>query len=477
MGYIAALTSKRGEDVGSLMLRMLRAQNSRVDGVGIASEEGVITQPWMPEETPRGDTMIGRLHTKITPLDQPQPITQYGHHIAMEGRLWSWRCDILEMAERLGHQPHRGLRRLIEGGDGSYAVVILDGDVILCGRDPVGLVPLYIGESERLIAAASNRRMLWRLGLEAKPLRPGHIALISPEGLRVERVRALEQPEARAISMGEAVEQLDEAMRASVERRIRGLRRVCLAFSGGLDSSVIARYLDLIGVDVELLSVGLEGSKDLETAATAAEQLNLPIRVESYDLKDVEEALDEVLWSVEEADPVKVSIALPLYWCARLAVEEGVRTLFVGQGSDELFGGYRRYIDLYASMGDEVSHQLFRDVAESYEVNYARDYKVCMDQGVEVRAPYTDLEVIELGLSTPIGLKLSRDGGRKLILRRLAEKLGLPESIAWRRKRAIQYSTRVSTALRRIAKKHGKRSLRELLEERLSLLRGSWKGS
>ncbi|RLI17591.1 hypothetical protein DRO49_03450, partial [Candidatus Bathyarchaeota archaeon] len=120
---------------------------------------------------------------------------------------------------------------------------------------------------------------------------------------------------------------------------------------------------------------------------------------------------------------------------------------------------------------------LFRDVAESYEVNYARDYKVCMDQGVEVRAPYTDLEVIELGLSTPIGLKLSRDGGRKLILRRLAEKLGLPERIAWRRKRAIQYSTGVSTALRRISKKHGKRSLRELLEERLSLLRGSWKGS
>ena len=109
----------------------------------------------------------------------------------------------------------------------------------------------------------------------------------------------------------------------------------------------------------------------------------------------------------------------------------------------------------------------------SYEVNFARDYKVCMDQGVEMRAPYTDLEVIELGLSIPIGLKLSRDGGRKLILRELAETLGLPRSIAWRRKRAIQYSTKVSTALRKIAKKHGKSSLRELLEEQLSLLRGS----
>ena len=202
MGYIAALTSKRGGDVGNLILRMLRSESSRVDGIGIASGEGAIAQPWMPEETPRGDMMIGCLYTKVTPLDHPQPITQYGYHIAMEGRLWSGRCDILEMAERLGHNPHQGLRRLIEEGDGSYAVVILDGDAILCGRDPVGLIPLYIGESERLIAAASNRKMLWSLGLEAKPLRPGHIALISPDGLRVERVRALEQPEVRAISMG-----------------------------------------------------------------------------------------------------------------------------------------------------------------------------------------------------------------------------------------------------------------------------------
>lgn len=468
MGYIAALTSKRGGEIGNLILRMLRSQSSRVDGIGIASEEGVTAQPWMPKETPRGDMMIGCLYTKITPLDHPQPITQYGHHIAMEGRLWSGRCDILEMAERLGHNPHQGLRRLIREGEGSYVVVILDGKHILCGRDPIGLVPLYIGESKSLIAAASNRKMLWSLGLEAKPLKPGHIARISPKGLEVEQVKTLEQPKAESMSMREAVEQLDKAMRGSVERRIRGLRRVCLAFSGGLDSSVIAKYLDLIGVDVELLSVGLEGSKDLEAAAEAAERLGLPIRVESYGLGDVEEALDEVLWSVEEADPMKVSIALPLYWCAKLAVDEGVRILFVGQGSDELFGGYRRYLDLYASMGEEVRHQLFRDVAESYEVNFARDYKVCMDQGVEIRAPYTDLEVIELGLSIPIGLKLSRDGWRKLVLRELAETLGLPESIAWRRKRAIQYSTKVSTALRKIAKRHGKGDLRQLLEERLN---------
>ncbi|KYH38439.1 MAG: asparagine synthase [Candidatus Bathyarchaeota archaeon B23] len=474
MGYLAALLSKRGGDVSALTLRMLSSPGLRGDGLGLASKGGSISLPWRPSP-PRGDAVIGCLHVKATPLDPPQPLSQHGHHIALEGRLWSEGCDALEMAEELGRDPHRGLRRLIEGGDGSYAVVILDDDRILCGRDPVGLVPLYIGESESLVAAASNRKMLWSLGLEAEPLKPGYIATLSPQGLELERVRVLEQPEVEALSMEEAVERLDEAMRISVERRVRGLSHVCLAFSGGLDSSVIARCLDLAGVDVELLSVGLEGSGDLEAAVEAAEHLDLPIRVESYGLRDVEEALDRVLWSVEEADPMKVSIALPLHWCAELAVEGGVRILFVGQGSDELFGGYRRYIDLYASIGEEVRHTLFRDVADSYEVNYARDYKVCMDQGVEVRAPYTDLRVVELALSLPMGLKLSREGGRKLILRRLAEALGLPGSIAWRRKRAIQYSTGVSRALRRIAK--GRRlSLREYLEGRLRRLRQNLKG-
>jgi asparagine synthase (glutamine-hydrolysing) len=288
--------------------------------------------------------------------------------------------------------------------------------------------------------------------------------------MHLEEVRTLEEPGVRAMEMEEAVELLDEAMRRSVERRVRGLSRVCLAFSGGLDSSILARFLDLSGVDVELLCVGLKGSRDFEAAEEAAEHIGLPLRLESYGVEELEKAVEAVLWSVEEADPLKISIALPLHWCAKASVEEGVRVLFSGVGSDELFGGYKRYVDLYPSLGEGVRAELFRDVVDSYEVNYARDYKVCSDLGVELRAPYTDLGVVELGLSLPIDLKLSMRGDRKLVLRRLAEALGLPEEVVWRRKRAIQYSTGVSKALRRLAKRRHL-SLRGYLEEALRRLR------
>lgn len=470
MGYIAALLSKDGDDVSNLLIRMLNSAGLRGDGIGLASTEGSIARPWLPEKLLKGASMIGCLYVKTALLDPPQPLSQHGYHIVMEGRLWSEGCDALEMAKKLERDPDHGLRELMIEGGGSYSVAILRERSILCGRDLIGLVPLYLGESESLIGAASNRKMLWSIGLSAEPLKPGFIAELSRGGILLEEVRTLREPEERGMEMEEAVKLLDEAMRRSVERRIKGLSRVSLAFSGGLDSSILARYLDLSGVEVDLLCVGLRGSRDFETAEEAAEHLGLPVRMESYGLEEVEATVEAVLWSVEEADPLKVSIALPLYWCGEVSREEGVRILFSGVGSDELFGGYKRYVDLYPLIGEKVKAELFKDVVASSEVNYARDYKLCSDLGVELRAPYTDVEIVELALSLPINLKLSMDGERKLILRRLAETLGLPGEVVWRRKRAIQYSTGVSKALRKLMKKRGL-SPKAYLEEALMRLK------
>jgi asparagine synthase (glutamine-hydrolysing) len=99
---------------------------------------------------------------------------------------------------------------------------------------------------------------------------------------------------------------------------------------------------------------------------------------------------------------------------------------------------------------------MYNDVAASHDVNYERDYKVCANLGVELRLPFADLRLIEFGLALPIECKFSRDGSvRKLLLRELARSKGLSECVVSRRKRAVQYSTGVSTALRNLAKKEG----------------------
>jgi asparagine synthase (glutamine-hydrolysing) len=471
MGYIAALLSKNGENVSPTLIEMLKAASSiRGDAYGAASGEGSIIAD-SPEGLSRLLTgaCIGHKLVKIEPNDPPQPITQYDSPMAFEGRIWQGEgiSNLSVIADIIGEDPTVGIRRLIRESAGSFTVTAKVGERILCGRDVLGVVPLYFGENDFLAGAASNRKMLWVVGLDAESVPPGNLLEITKHGVSLEQVRKLSQPQVESISMDEAVERLDGLLLRAVEARCRGFSRVTLGLSGGIDSSLMVYYLDRCGVDVEPICVGLEGSRDFGAAEEAADGLGLPLRARSFTLEDVEEDLDDVLWSVEEPDPMKVGVALPLHWAAGIAAESGCRVIFSGNGSDELFGGYHRHAQEYAEAGDTVRESIFRDVAASHRVNYERDNKVCADLGLELRLPFADVDVVGFGLSLPVRLKLSKgpDPSRKLVLRALAEELGLPRRVAFARKRAVQYSTGANKALKLLARRRG-RSLAGYLAER-----------
>ncbi len=462
MGYIAALLSKVDGDVSSTLLRMLETASEGIgDAYGVASKEEAAIG-YSPGDL--GDTVssiaIGHRLDKIMPNDPPQPLCQHGYAFAFEGRNWhgDGSSDIVAVADIIGAEPLKGIRSFVELAQGPFAMAAIHRHSILCGRDPVGVVPLYFGENSTLAGVASNRKMLWAAGLDARTLPPGHIAEMTKLGTSLKPVRELRQPPTKAMAMREAVEELDLCMVEAVEDRCKGVLKASLGFSGGIDSALVAYYIDRAGVNVDLVCVGVEGSGDFASAEKAADEMGLPLSLESYMADDVERDLDYVLWRIEEPDPMKVGVAIPLLWAVRSAADSGSRVFFSGNGSDELFGGYHRHQREYVESGKAVRRTLFRDVASSHEVNCERDYKVCADSGVELRLPFADLKVIEFGLSLPLGLKLSRDPGspRKLILRELAEELGLPEEVVERRKRAVQYSTGVHKALRGLAKREGK---------------------
>jgi asparagine synthase (glutamine-hydrolysing) len=470
MGYIAALLSKTGDDATPALIKMLdSASNVRGDAYGIASDEGTVTTGSHRDfRRIRSDVVLGHKLAKIMPCDPPQPVYQHGYAMAFEGRVWQdGPLNLTTVADLLDADPCPDIWSFIEQGRGSYIIVVIEGSRIVCGRDPVGVVPAYVGENETLAGLASDRKMLWSVGLKAKTLPPGHIVEITKLGISFKPVRKLEQPPIRALTMEEAVHQLDKVMTEAVETRCKGVFRGALGFSGGIDSTLLAYYLDRAGVDVDLICVGMEGSPEFSAAERAADCLDLPIRLESFTLEDVDEALDDVLWSVEDPDAMKVGVALPLHWASRSAAEAGCKVFFSGNGSDELFAGYHRYVQEYAQSGEAVRETLFRDVVASHGVNYERDYKVCANAGLELRLPFADLRVTDFGLSLPVGLKLAPDphSPRKLVLRALAKKLGIPEDVASRRKKAVQYSTGVDRALRRLARRRGE-TLRGHLEER-----------
>jgi asparagine synthase (glutamine-hydrolysing) len=132
--------------------------------------------------------------------------------------------------------------------------------------------------------------------------------------------------------------------------------------------------------------------------------------------------------------------------------------MLAGQGADELFGGYERYVNLYLLAGkDKAEEAIRKDMLRMHETNFERDFKVSNYNDIELRLPLASFPVASFALNLPLALKIEPNDKtlRKLILRKAAERLGLPQKIVCKPKKAVQYSTGVSEALKKIAKKNG----------------------
>jgi asparagine synthase (glutamine-hydrolysing) len=267
--------------------------------------------------------------------------------------------------------------------------------------------------------------------------------------------------------MDDAAKQLQALLEESIQRRVHGLKEVAVAFSGGLDSSLVAFLASKSGVNVNLLHVSLENQPETEEAMAAAEVLNLPLQVNLFKDSDVERTLPKVVELIEEPDPIKASIGLPFYWVAQNAAEANFKVMLAGQGADELFGGYQRYVNECCQDGTEAARiTMFKDVVRLHETNLERDLKITGFHDVELRLPFVSFDLAEFALGLPVEFKIENktDTLRKLVLRKMALDVGMPASMSKQPKKAVQYSTGINDAIKRIAKNHQK-TVKEYINE------------
>jgi asparagine synthase (glutamine-hydrolysing) len=382
--------------------------------------------------------------------------------LVFEGRIYHTipKTDVMNQLRKEPEHCETILQKLLEKADGDYSFLLFKDDWIVAGRDPIGVQPLFYGENKNVIAVATNRKALWNLGIE-KPLSfpPGNMAFANREGFQFKPIKRLIYKEPKPITTDDAAEKLQVIFERSIQRRIHGLNEIAVAFSGGLDSSLVAFFARNFGAKVKLLHVSMENQPEIEEAMAVSAELNLPLQVFLFKDSDVEKALPRVIELIEEPDPIKASIGLSFYWTAEKAAESGFKMLLAGQGADELFGGYQRYVSEYCKEGSEkVRKTMFNDVVGIHESNLERDLKICVFHDVELRLPFASLEVAEFALSLPIECKIEKktDTLRKLVLRKLASNAGIPSSVVNKPKKAVQYSTGISDALKRISKKHCK---------------------
>jgi asparagine synthase (glutamine-hydrolysing) len=224
-----------------------------------------------------------------------------------------------------------------------------------------------------------------------------------------------------------------------------------VALSGGVDSALVAAIARR-----ECVVVGVEGSADLKRAREVADVLDLSLEMATIDPGRIEEALAEVLAVIPRANPVDASIAATLYFVAEWAGDHGHKRIIAGQGADELFGGYARYLDT-ETLGQDLERD-FRGLAVQAE----RDQAVAALFGAYFSLPYLDVRVVTAAQAIPPEEKVC-DGIRKKPLRQVAA-MYMPNEVAYREKKAMQYGSGMMREMKRLARKRGFGKVGDFLE-------------
>jgi len=477
MKAIIAVINKKGEDATQTAVAMLKALGSENTEIfGIASPNTLKqaeTIEELQQENLHSPIVIGCAFSKILSIDKPQLIKICGASLVFDGRLYLTKKKGLHMGvviQKLNQKET--LKNLFKSG-GFFAFAMASPDAIIGGRDAMGVHPFYYGENLKLATLSSVRKSLWKIGIKnPASFPPGHIALVDSDGFQFKHMKTLTYFKPKQMTMKTAAKYLQKLLQHSIKEHVSKLHEVAMAFSGGVDSSLIAFLSKNARVNVHLIHVSLRGQSETEHAKKVAEALKLPIYTYIYDEKDVLKVLDRVLWLIEEPNAVKTSIGIPFYWTVEKTAQMNLKVLLAGQGADELFGGYKRYVNSYLVHGVEKTHKmLFKDVVKMCESNFERDFKICIFNNVELRLPFANYDIANFASRLPVELKvkLPDDGLRKLVLRQVAENVGLPKFVVERPKRAIQYATGVNKVLKRIADKEGL-TLKEYLHQKFQIL-------
>ncbi|MEM3616376.1 MAG: asparagine synthetase B [Candidatus Bathyarchaeia archaeon] len=475
MKAIAAVLDRKGENAVQKAVSMLAVLwRESADAFGIATQNHVIVKESLEKlqiEGLKSSTAMGHVFLKILAQDEPQPKKIGNAAFIFDGRIYIPSFGLLQVdyvAQKLEKDIEVGAEALIREFDGCFAFAIVKDEKLVVGRDALGLYPLYYGEGGDVFAFASERKALWKIGIErVQSFPPGHLLMADEKGFKIKPVKLLSRSVITPILIKDVAKKLQTLLEQSTMERIRGLGEVAVAFSGGLDSSLIAWLAKKAGVEVHLIHVSLKSQPETEQAEKAASLLNLPFHAYLYDEGDVERTLRKVLLAIEDYNPITASIGVPIFWASERAAELGFKVLFAGQGADEYFGGYKRYLNIYKRLGEDAAEKaLTHDILTMHENNFERDSKICAFNNVELRLPFASYSIAQFALNLPLSMKIESpsDPLRKAVLRKAAEKAGLPHQIVSRPKKAVQYATGVAKAIGRLAKKE-KLSVKSFLQK------------
>jgi asparagine synthase (glutamine-hydrolysing) len=490
---IVGILSKKGENVVPLIGAMLSCMTNRgPDGAGIAANRCVVQSDSFSDlkyHKISGDSALGHVRLAIVGgTCGQQPFSSCDGRLTIEhnGEIYNYKrirkrlllhhtfatqtdseviVHLLEDHFKRNNDLLYAIKKTVAELDGVYALVIKDeqeGTMALV-RDKMGVRQIYYGENDRLVAFASERKALWKIGIREPTNRvlPGCAVIITPND-KLKEIEISHPPvrSSRIVykTLTSAAEAYKKALLASMKKRTQDFNRVGIIFSGGIDSVVIAWLAKKMVKEVVCYTGGVHGSSDIVFARQIAKKLDLKLRVNELTNDEVEQLIPEIIDTIEDTNAGQIEVAIPVYAAVKLAHEDGINVMLTGQGADELFGGYPWYAKVLEKEGyQKLREHMTEDLLLLYRETLEREDKITMAHSIEMREPFLDMKVIRLSMQMDLKLNVNGvdDTIGKHVHRKLAQRLGIPRNIAYRIKEAAQHGSGMHNVVDAIARKHG----------------------
>lgn len=424
-----------------------------MDSAGISNEKEVYFSKKVKDLPNLKGNCIGHVLHAIVEI-VPQPIKGKGI-LAANCEIYNWK-KLKEKYNFKGNNDSQvllefldefGVERLDEL-DGVYAFAYWRNDKVYLARDLIGVKPLWYNNS---FAFASEKKVL----IKARELHPRHILIYDIKTKKIEtKYRKFFELEEELNENYEKIKKnIQNLLEQAIEKRVPN-KKFGILFSGGVDSVFIANYFKKRGYDFTCYTATIDSntkSHDLIAAQEAAEKLDLNLKIRKVKIDEIPSYLKKIAPLIEQNNVIKNGVALTFYLACELAKQDGCKVIFTGLGSEEVFAGYERH-----KHSTSLNNECVSGLRKLFERDLYRDDVLTMANQLEIRIPFLDKELIPIGLKIPAKYKIV-DGVSKYIFRDIAKDMGIPDKIAFRPKKAAQYGSRIDQAIKKLAKKNGKK--------------------
>ncbi len=238
------------------------------------------------------------------------------------------------------------------------------------------------------------------------------------------------------------IQELASALEQCIRESTEG-KDVAVAFSGGIDSTLIASIGKKYAKSIKLITVGTETGEDIVSAREIGKELGIEPEIHILDSKEMASLFGETCMMMNLGF-LKTEILAPVLKLLRLAKIEK-RTLLLGSAAEELFAGYRRHYEWLGKDWEDIRQNLneeYTKLGNGGDITAIR--AMAEKTKCEVSFPLYDKRLEKIAhFDMDIKEHFNNDGLKKPMLRKAASLLGVPIAAIERKKKALQYGSGV----------------------------------